>query len=134
MYADLYGGAIWAGSETPENSGVFSPTLISFACSHDSPMNCSLVPGSSVPALGYIFSFGEDNNKDIYILASSGVYRVVPPSKCNISCSKENTSAVPSTQGSSGPVSSPPSEATLSAGLYNNLVVLLLSLCLVLVF
>nr|GMC56309.1 HIPL1 protein-like [Ipomoea batatas] len=134
LYADLYGGAIWAGSETPEDSGVFSPTLISFACSHDSPMNCSLVPGSSVPALGYIFSFGEDNNKDIYILASSGVYRVVPPSKCNISCSKENTSAVPSTQGSSGPVSSPPSEAPLSAGLYNNLVVLLLSLCLLLVF
>lgn len=125
---------MWAGTESPEDSGVFNTTLISFACSHDSPMNCSLVPGSSLPALGYIFSFGEDNNKDIYILASSGVYRVVPPSRCKFSCSKENTSAVPSTQGSSDPASSPPSQATLSAGMYNSMAILLLSLCLLLVF
>jgi hypothetical protein len=91
LYGDLYGGAIWAGFETPENSGNFSSRNVSFTCAADSAISCNFVPGSSLPAVGYIFSFGEDNNKDVYILASTGVYRIVPPSRCNYACSKETT-------------------------------------------
>ncbi|XP_050276945.1 HIPL1 protein-like isoform X1 [Quercus robur] len=94
LYADLYGSDIWAAAESPENSGNFTTTRIPFSCAHDSPNNCSTIPGSSLPTLGYIYSFGEDNRKDIFILASSGVYRVVRPSRCNYTCSKENVTAI----------------------------------------
>ncbi|MBA0637362.1 hypothetical protein Godav_021919 [Gossypium davidsonii] len=94
LYADLYSGAIWAATEDPENSGNFSTSTIRFGCARDSPLQCSSVPGSDLPALGYIFSFGQDNSKDIYLLTSSGVYRVVPPSRCNYTCSRENATAV----------------------------------------
>nr|XP_027124423.1 HIPL1 protein-like [Coffea arabica] len=103
LYADLYAGALWAGIESPENSGNFTSNLIPFTCAHDSPISCTFVPGSTLPALGYIYSFGEDNSKDVYILASSGVYRVVPPSRCKYTCSKENTTAEVTT----GPAPSP---------------------------
>ena len=96
LFGDLYAHAIWAGTENPENSGNFTMSQIPFSCAHDSPIQCSSVPGSSLPALGYIFSFGEDNNKDIFLLTSSGVYRVVRPSRCNYTCSKENATATAS--------------------------------------
>ena len=89
LYADLYAVNIWAATETPENSGSFSTGKIPFSCAHDSPIQCDSVPGSSLPALGYIYSFGEDNSKDVYILASTGVYRVVRPSRCSYPCSQE---------------------------------------------
>ncbi|XP_041010853.1 HIPL1 protein-like [Juglans microcarpa x Juglans regia] len=94
LYADLYGSAIWAAAESPANSGNFTSAMIPFSCAHDSPIHCSSIPGNSLPALGYIYSFGEDNRKDIFILASSGVYRVVRPSHCNYTCSKENVTAI----------------------------------------
>uniref|UniRef100_A0A5B7C0I5 Putative HIPL1 protein isoform X1 n=1 Tax=Davidia involucrata TaxID=16924 RepID=A0A5B7C0I5_DAVIN len=121
LYGDLYAGAIWAGTENPENSGNFTTSQISFGCAHDSPIPCSIVPGSSLPALGYIFSFGEDNNKDIFLLASSGVYRVVRPSRCNYTCAKENVTAVATPP---NPASSPPSQANRLSSLYKNLVLL----------
>ncbi|OIV97086.1 hypothetical protein TanjilG_14000 [Lupinus angustifolius] len=95
IYGDLYAGAIWAATEDPTNSGNFSTNKIPFSCAQDSPIKCDSTPGSSLPALGYIFSFGEDNMKDIYILASTGVYRIVPPSRCSYTCSleKETTTA-----------------------------------------
>lgn len=34
---DLYGGALWAGTEIPENIGKFNTTRIQFKCAHDSP-------------------------------------------------------------------------------------------------
>ncbi|KAF9604274.1 hypothetical protein IFM89_004980 [Coptis chinensis] len=89
LYADLYGSAVWAGTESPANSGNFSSALVPFTCARNSPMQCNLVAGSSLPAWGYIFSFGEDNRKDIYILTTNGVYRVARPSRCNYACSKE---------------------------------------------
>ncbi|KAG9449630.1 hypothetical protein H6P81_009595 [Aristolochia fimbriata] len=89
LYADLYGGAFWAGTETPDNSGNFTASRIPFSCAKNSPIPCDSTPGSPLPSLGYVFSFGQDNNKDVYILASTGVYRVVPPSRCNYTCSKE---------------------------------------------
>lgn len=105
LYADLYFGGMWAGTETPTDSGNFTSTQIPVSCAKDSPIKCNAEAGSSLPALGYIFSFGEDNRKDVFILASSGVYRVVRPSRCNYSCSKENV-----TRPTSAP--SPPSNST----------------------
>ncbi|XP_058073848.1 HIPL1 protein-like [Magnolia sinica] len=93
LYADLYAGFMWAGTESPENSGNFNSTSIPFSCAQDSPMPCTSVPGTSLPSLGYIFSYGEDNRKDVYLLTSMGVYRVVRPSRCKYTCSKENVSA-----------------------------------------
>ncbi|KAM7251603.1 hypothetical protein ACFE04_023486 [Oxalis oulophora] len=117
LYADLYASALWAGSENPENSGNFTTNEIPFTCASDSPIQCSSVSGSSLPALGYIFSFGEDNQKDVYLLASSGVYRVVRPSRCSYTCSKENATATSSPT----PTSSPSGSSQLK-GSHSNLV------------
>lgn len=97
LYADLYGKYIWAASESPKGSGSFTTTEIPFNCTQNSPNQCNYTPGSSQPDLGYMYTFGEDNSKDIFILTSSGVYRVVDPSLCNYSCSKENVRNVSST-------------------------------------
>ncbi|XXG46085.1 hypothetical protein AAC387_Pa02g1011 [Persea americana] len=105
VYADLYAGAMWAAVESPPNSGNFSSTKIPFTCARDSPIPCTSVPGSSLPALGYIYSFGEDNRKDIYLLTSTGVYRVVRPSRCSYTCSKETVSASESPSSSPSPSS-----------------------------
>ncbi|XP_059642703.1 HIPL1 protein-like isoform X1 [Cornus florida] len=127
IYGDLYAGAIWAGTENPENSGNFTTSQISFNCARDSPIPCSFKPGSSLPALESILSFGEDNNKDIFLLASSGVYRIVRPSRCNYTCAKENVTAV----AAPGPAaSSPPSKASQLSHPYKNLMLLVYSLLL----
>ncbi|CAN0900747.1 HIPL1 protein [Linum grandiflorum] len=125
LYADLYASSMWTGMETPESSGNFTASTIPFSCAKDSPIPCTSVPGSDFPSLGYIFSFGQDNRNDVYLLASSGVYRVVPPSRCNYVCSKENATAASGTPGSA---SSPRSSSTthLQTG-FNIRVLLLLS-------
>lgn len=105
LYADLYATALWAAAETPTNSGNFTTTSIPFSCASDSPLECNSVPNTNLAALGYIYSFGEDTNKNVYILASTGVYRVVRPSRCNYSCSKENATQVETTP------TSPPSSS-----------------------
>jgi len=97
LYGDLYAGAIWAATEEPQNSGNFSSSRIAFSCARDSPIQCQSTPGNSLPALGYIFSFGEDNNKDVYVLASTGVYRVVRPSRCSYACSQEKATTTTTT-------------------------------------
>ncbi|KAE8681342.1 HIPL1 protein [Hibiscus syriacus] len=107
LYADLYAGKIWAATEDPENSGNFSTSSVPFSCARDSPLQCSSVPNSAVAALGYIYSFGQDNNKDIHLLSSSGVYRVAAPSRCNYRCSAEKVTAV----ASPSPCASQPSYA-----------------------
>ncbi|GER32285.1 HIPL1 protein [Striga asiatica] len=96
LYADLYASHIWAAQETPGNSGNFTAKDVSFSCASDSPIKCDTVPNSRLPALQYIFSFGEDNRKDVFILTQSGVYRVVRPSRCNYACSKEVKASVSS--------------------------------------
>ncbi|CAM8920569.1 unnamed protein product [Rhodiola kirilowii] len=117
IYADLYGNGFWAGVESPDNSGNFTSEQIPFSCASDSPLNCNLMSGNSRPNMGYIFSFGEDNNKDIFTLTSSGVYRVVSPSKCKYTCSRANTTndAVPAPGTGT---SSPPSHAIQLASPY----------------
>lgn len=106
LFADLYGGAIWAGTESPANSGKFTSSKIPFNCTRNSPLSCTVTPGSSLPALSYIFSFGEDNNKDVYLLTNSGVYRVVRPSRCNYACAKENAAGAASPAPAASPGSS----------------------------
>lgn len=91
MFADLYATKLWAATEDPVGSGDYNKTLTTFACSNDNlPMACASVEGSSLPSLGYIYSFGEDNNKDVFILTSKGVYRVVRPSRCGFTCPIEH--------------------------------------------
>ncbi|CAN8239874.1 unnamed protein product [Cochlearia groenlandica] len=103
--ADLYGNGVWARIETPANSGNFVTNKTTFSCASVSPMKCSDSPA------GYVFSFGEDNNnKDIYLLTSNGVYRVIKPSRCNLSCSKENSTAV--RRNHPGPTISPSSSSS----------------------
>ena len=91
LYADLYAGAMWVGTESPESSGNYSSNMIPFSCSSKSPVPCDTVAGTSLPSIGYVFSFGEDNNKDVYVMTSKGIYRIVRPSRCNFSCPKEYT-------------------------------------------
>ncbi|GJN23684.1 hypothetical protein PR202_gb11352 [Eleusine coracana subsp. coracana] len=89
LYTDLYSSAMWTGTETPENSGNYTSSSVPLSCSKTSPIACDSTAGSHDPLLGYIFSFGEDNSKDIFILSSKGVYRVVRPSLCNYTCFAE---------------------------------------------
>ena len=115
---------MWQGTESPEDSGNFTTASLSFKCAADSPIQCSSVPSTSSPALGYIFSFGEDLNKDVYILSSNGVYRVARPSRCKYTCPMENTTDL---SNPGGPPASPlPSKATqLSKNLFWCFVLLL---------
>ncbi|KAM0854685.1 hypothetical protein ACQ4PT_050278 [Festuca glaucescens] len=105
MYADLYATAMWTGAETPESSGNYTSTLTPFSCSKNSPIPCETTAGSPLPLLGYVFSFGEDNSKDVFVLASKGVYRVVRPSLCGYTCPTEKPATDDGTTTPSGPSS-----------------------------
>ncbi|GAB2255608.1 hypothetical protein Droror1_Dr00009386 [Drosera rotundifolia] len=94
LYGDLYASDIWAAAETPKDSGSFVANKLPFSCANNSPLRCDSIPNSTLPALDYIFSFGEDNKKDVFILTQSGVYRVVRPSRCSYTCSKETLVSV----------------------------------------
>ncbi|KAJ4979401.1 hypothetical protein NE237_010181 [Protea cynaroides] len=93
LYADFYGNDMFVGTETPENSGNFTYNHTAFGCADDSPMDCGFTGG--VPALGYIFSFGEDNKKDVSVLTSNGVFRVVQRSRCNNAFSRSIDVGIP---------------------------------------
>ncbi|MCL7039269.1 hypothetical protein MKW94_019451 [Papaver nudicaule] len=93
LFSDLYGFAMWAGTENPVNSGSFTTAKVPFSCSRNSPIQCNLEKEKSHLNLGYVFALGKDNKKDIYLLTSNGVLRIAPPSRCNYICSKENVTA-----------------------------------------
>lgn len=112
LYADLYGsGGIWVGTENPENSSNFTSAQVPYTCAKDTPIQCDAEIESS-PALGAVFSFGQDNSKDTFMLTSSGLYRIVSPSRCNYACSKETV-----TSSHSPPASAPPPSPSTSAGM-----------------
>ncbi|XP_043718669.1 HIPL1 protein-like [Telopea speciosissima] len=92
LFADLYGTAIFSGIESPENSGNFTRNQLPFSCAHDTPIKCGST-SDGLSDLGFVFSFGEDNMKDIFMLSSNGVFRVVQPSRCNYACSQEKVTA-----------------------------------------
>lgn len=96
---------MWAGTENPESSGNFTTSKINFGCARNSPIACNSISGTATPSLDFIFSFGQDNNKDLYVLANSGLYRVVRPSRCNFNCSREVASneSIPSPPTSPSP-------------------------------
>ncbi|KAI3807326.1 hypothetical protein L1987_23252 [Smallanthus sonchifolius] len=127
----MYGRSICnchvGGSETPRNSGNFTSNKIPFTCASDSPLPCSIVPESSFPALGYNFSFGQDNNEDVYLLTSSGVYKIVAPSRCNYACAIKKKTTDPDQNSMSSPLS-----ANMLKGSIKNLMFLLV-VCLLLV-
>ncbi|KAA8542362.1 hypothetical protein F0562_023502 [Nyssa sinensis] len=89
LYTDLYAAAMFVGNEIPKNRGNFTTSKISFSCADYSPIHCSTMGGSPRTSIGYAFSLAEDNKKDVYILTSTGVYRVAHPSRCNYQCSKK---------------------------------------------
>lgn len=93
LFSDLYGFAIWGGTENPENSGSFTTAKIPFNCSHGSPIQCDLEKEKSHLNLGYVYALSKDNRKDIYLLTSKGILRIAPPSRCHYICSKENLTA-----------------------------------------
>ncbi|KAJ4769045.1 HIPL1 protein [Rhynchospora pubera] len=86
IYADLYGYDMWAAEEIPYMSGNFSSDRVNYTCTDNSPIPCTFIDSTTIPAFSYIFSFGQDNNKDIYLLAYTGVYRIVPPHLCGYRC------------------------------------------------
>jgi hypothetical protein len=121
LYADLYAKSMWEGIETPEDSGVYNVSSLTFSCSKNSPIPCDAAAGSSLPSLGYIFTFGEDNDKDMYLLTSKGVYRVVDPAECNYACPIKSSSPgrrapPPGTSPSSAIRAGAPGLATMLAG------------------
>ncbi|KAF8010837.1 hypothetical protein BT93_J1475 [Corymbia citriodora subsp. variegata] len=127
LYADLYGGGrIWVGMENPENSGNFTSAQVPYSCAKDTPIQCD-AENESLPALGAIFSFGQDNSKDTFLLTSSGLYRIVSPSRCNYACSKETMT--PRSPPASAPSPSP-STSMATPWRHRGLEFLLLSLIL----
>ncbi|XP_076928967.1 HIPL1 protein-like [Bidens hawaiensis] len=95
IYTNLYSYDIWAAIETTETSENLTAFSVPFGCAHDSPMECGFKSGANnVPDLGYVLSLSEDNNKDVYLLTSSGAYRVAAPSRCGYHCATERYSNV----------------------------------------
>ncbi|XP_042487812.1 HIPL1 protein-like [Macadamia integrifolia] len=107
LFADLYGAAIFAGTETPENSGNFTRNQLPFSCALDSPLKCGST-ADGLPDLGFILSFAEDNSNDIFLITANGLFRIVQPSRCNYACSKEQITA---------PLSPAASPSYLSSGI-----------------
>ncbi|XP_020592210.1 HIPL1 protein-like [Phalaenopsis equestris] len=124
LYADLYGLEMWAGMENPKNSGNYNSSALPFDCAKNTPIACDPVEGSRLPSLGIVYSFAEDNERDVYLLASKGVYRIVRPSLCNYSCPQEKY-----IDNGAPPPGSPSSSSTcLSGNLLMKLILLLVCL------
>jgi hypothetical protein len=67
---------MWTGTD---GSGKYTSTSIPLRCSKKTPIPCD---ESTNGPFGLVFSFGEDNKLDVFILASQGVYRIVQPTLC----------------------------------------------------
>jgi hypothetical protein len=67
---------MWTGTD---GSGKYTSTSIPLRCWKKTPIPCD---ESANGPLGLVFSFGEDNKLDVFILASQGVYRIVQPTLC----------------------------------------------------
>lgn len=77
---------MWAAAETPPGSGNFTTAEVNFTCSASSPMNCQKSATNRQPNFLYIFSFGQDNSNNLYVLSATGVFKVVNPKNCNFFC------------------------------------------------
>lgn len=121
LYADLF-GAMWVGTEDPIGSGNYSNAELAYNCSSKSPLPCTYAAGSKTPTLQWIFSFGEDNRKNIYLLTASGVYRVTHPNDCNFVCKNDLITERPasSPEGSSSPSPASSNNNSLSNAFQSN--------------
>ncbi|MCO5593747.1 hypothetical protein L7F22_047764 [Adiantum nelumboides] len=86
VYADLYGGAMWAALETPAGSGNYTTQRVNFTCSSNSTMECKQSEKVPTPNFLYVFSFGEDNANNLYVLSQMGVFKVTDPKSCGFTC------------------------------------------------
>ena len=91
---------MWTGIGNTDGSGKYTSTSIPFSCSEKTPIPCD---ESGNSPLGPIFSFGEDNRLDVFILASQGVFRIVEPTLCGYAhLSSATTEGVTPSGGSNG--------------------------------
>jgi len=86
IYADLLGADMWAAAETPYMSGNFTTQKVNFTCSKTTPIPCSFVGSTSIPNLAFLLSIGQDNNKDLFYITQTGVYRIVRSVHCGFKC------------------------------------------------
>ena len=112
VYGDLYGGAMWAGWETPPGSGNFTTSRVTFSCSKDSPMPCNKSENNSEPNFLYLFSYGEDSDNNLYALSQMGIFKVVDPKGCGFTCNAKFPSNVVIPSPSASPSSPPPPSPT----------------------
>ncbi|XP_047050434.1 HIPL1 protein-like [Lolium rigidum] len=97
LFADMYMDALWTGTD---GISKYTSTSIPLRCSEKSPIPCD---ESANGLLGLIFSFGEDNKLDVFILASQGVYRIVQPTLCGYAhLNSASTDGVTPSGGSNG--------------------------------
>ncbi|CAN6356492.1 unnamed protein product [Urochloa humidicola] len=81
-YLYTYGSSLWAAAETlAGNSLHVYPSAripnVNVKCSRTSPLPCG-----GVAIAGTIVSLGQDNSKDAFLIATGGIYRVIPPGLC----------------------------------------------------
>ncbi|PNT62690.1 HIPL1 protein isoform X1 [Brachypodium distachyon] len=88
LFADMYSSAMWTGTVNTDGSGKYTSASIPLSCSEKTPLPCD---DSTDSPLGPIFSFGQDNKQDGFILVSQGVYRIVQPSLCDYVCVNDAT-------------------------------------------
>lgn len=88
IYADILAADMWAAAETPYMSGNFTTQKVNFTCSEMTPIPCSFVGSTSIPKLAFILSIGQDNNKDLFYITQTGVYRIVRSVHCGFKCNK----------------------------------------------
>jgi hypothetical protein len=88
IYADILAADMWAAAETPYMSGNFTTQKVNFTCSKTTPIPCSFVGSTSIPKLSFLLSIGQDNNKDLFYITQTGVYRIVRSVHCGFKCNK----------------------------------------------
>ncbi|XP_014757348.1 HIPL1 protein isoform X1 [Brachypodium distachyon] len=88
LFSDMYSCAMWTGTVNTDGSGKYISDSIQLSCSEKTPLPCDWSTNSP---LDRIFSFGEDNKQDGFILASQGVYRIVQASLCDYVCVNDAT-------------------------------------------
>jgi hypothetical protein len=83
-YLYIYASSVWAGVDALEsrsNGRRASAQVPIVRCSRGSPVPCDGI-GIGIGVTGRVLSLGEDSRKDAFVLATGGVFRLVPPSLC----------------------------------------------------
>jgi hypothetical protein len=71
----------------------YSSEPVNFTCTRNSPIPCRFVDSTTIPVFENIYSFGQDNNKDILLLTKTGVYRIVRSNQCGYKCKADPNSS-----------------------------------------